>query len=97
MDEQEFHAYAGQPAKRDGGKLAISLDSGFAHLEFVGKTSGGFLLGIILIPTTCILVSFERFAHLLHVIALAAQVTGLLRPRLRSTCKNGLRCGQRWR
>ncbi len=79
MDEQEFHAHRGQPAKRDGGKLTVALDSGFANPVFVGKTSGGFLLGIILIPTTCILVSFERFAHLLHVIALAAQVTGLLR------------------
>ncbi len=41
MSEQELHAYAGQPAKRGGGKLAVALDSGFANLELVGKTGGG--------------------------------------------------------
>jgi hypothetical protein len=33
MDEQEFHAYAGQPAKRDGAKYCTPDDDQAAHFS----------------------------------------------------------------
>jgi hypothetical protein len=33
MDEQELHAYAGQPAKRDGGKHCTPDDDTAAHIS----------------------------------------------------------------